>query len=54
MSNNRSHTALHSTSRVAGPAQRPGIHELGNTSPAPLATGTVVATGTVAAAVAVA
>ena len=57
---NSSHTALHSTSRVAGPAQRPGIHEVhwaavrgpgAGVSPGEVV---VVAMGPVAAAVAIA
>ena len=58
--NNRSHTALYSTSGVAGPAQRPGIHEVHWAAvPSPAARVSagevvVVAMGTVPAAVAVA
>ena len=60
MSNHRSHTALRSTSGVARPAQRPGIHEVHQAavhSPAArISAGevVVVAMGTVVADVAVA
>ena len=59
MEQNRPHTALHSTSRVAGPAQRPGINEVhGAAVPSPGAGVSpgevvVVAMGPVAAAVAI-